>query len=466
MSLERFLQTILSYGMGVESTAILLRWIFEPETRPCPLNELLVIIAQVGDEYLDTKHLVETYILPLLRQHGIRLVQVARAGHLEADGIRVLEDSTNPTACFIEGAYKLSDELRLNGTVPQYGGVHRCALKFKAFVIERWLTENLRGGGNVKHAIGYNADELSRIENSEYAMAQRQAEARIAFGFNADETDRIEQANEYDGLRDRKPKRKRHTVQERIAFGYNADEQSRIGKNSEYNTFTRTAFYPLMEWGWDRQRCIDYIQEKLGVTWRKSACVYCPFNALRDEAIERHREHPAQVADAMTIEHMSLSLNPRGSLYKGQTLIQITLANGNHEAHGAFQKILSGARWALYRVRRIYYPGKGTRKDGKPKKGTADRCVERVLDFTDHQQAMTALLETATDESLEVVEQHGIRYAYRERKGDTLPAREEFYVAAPATVKSKAAHGIPWFNARWNQHSQTSLFNEEKGHSQ
>lgn len=28
------------------------------------------------------------------------------------------------------------------GTVPQFAGVHKCALKFKAFVLDRWLAQN------------------------------------------------------------------------------------------------------------------------------------------------------------------------------------------------------------------------------------------------------------------------------------------------------------------------------------
>jgi len=33
--MARTVATILSYGMGVESSAILLRWIMSPATRPC-----------------------------------------------------------------------------------------------------------------------------------------------------------------------------------------------------------------------------------------------------------------------------------------------------------------------------------------------------------------------------------------------------------------------------------------------
>jgi hypothetical protein len=219
--------------MGVESSAILVRWVCEPATRPCALEDLIVITSQVGDEYEDTGRDVSTHILPLLREHNIRYVQVARHGHLESDGITVLDDSRQPQEVFLKGDYKLSDELRSNGTVPQFGGVHRCALKFKAWVIERWLETHLRGP--VPHAFGYNAEEDGRIDKSESATSER-----IAFGFNADEIDRIE-------------------------------------RSLEYNTPSREAFYPLREWGWNRQACVDYLSRVLGVIWKRSACVYCPF---------------------------------------------------------------------------------------------------------------------------------------------------------------------------------------------
>jgi hypothetical protein len=61
--------------------------------RPCRLEELVVITSQVGNEYQDTGRDVEAHILPLMREHRIRYVQVARKGHLEAEGITVLDDS-------------------------------------------------------------------------------------------------------------------------------------------------------------------------------------------------------------------------------------------------------------------------------------------------------------------------------------------------------------------------------------
>lgn len=95
--------------------------------------KLLLITCLLIPHNIDTKTLCERYILPLLRANNIRLVQVARAGRFEEDGIEILDDSDQPYTLHIEGFYKLSDELLFAGTVPQFAGVHKCALKFKGW---------------------------------------------------------------------------------------------------------------------------------------------------------------------------------------------------------------------------------------------------------------------------------------------------------------------------------------------
>jgi len=408
------MRTILSYGMGVESSAMLVRWLEDPAVRPCPLEELVLITSQTGDEYKDTQRDVETHILPLLRKHRIRYVQVARRGHLEADGITVLSDSRQPDLLFVEGAYKLSDELRLAGTVPQYGGEHTCSLKFKAWVIEQWLTQHLNHHP-ARHAFGYNADETARVAKSDAASLRR------------------------------------------IAFGFNAEERGRIEKALSYDTALRQSFYPLVEWGWTRQDCIDYLRSKLGVTWRKSACVQCPFNALKDDALARNREHPEQVAEAMMLEHLSLSLNPRGTLYRNQSLIEITDTSGNELASTNYRRQLDQAEWAIYRVRRIYQAGKD--KSGRVdlnKKGIAYRAVEQQTSGLRRATAVGALRDLATNQDT-IVEQRGITYVYRLRCEATYPTREEFLVALPAVVATKARYGLDWFEEKWSS-AQGSLF--------
>ena len=204
--------------------------IFKPFAEGRLLDRLVVITAQVGDEYKDTGRDVEAYILPMMRRHRIRFVQVARHGHREADGISILDDSREPIQVFLDGGYKLSDELKRNGTVPQYGGVHRCALKFKAWVIEQRLEANLRGRAH--HA--------------------RLATTRKSDGESIRASTRFENGLPSGSMRTR---------------------AGALTAVCEYNTPTRRAFYPLLEWDWNRAKCLDYIREKLGVIWRKSACV-------------------------------------------------------------------------------------------------------------------------------------------------------------------------------------------------
>src|ERR1051325_5943991 len=80
---------VMSFGMGVESQAIVERWIHEPDTRPfSDWEQLIVVTAQVGEEHkCDTIANVERRTLPMLRALGVRFVELARRGHLEADGI-------------------------------------------------------------------------------------------------------------------------------------------------------------------------------------------------------------------------------------------------------------------------------------------------------------------------------------------------------------------------------------------
>lgn len=167
-------KVIFNYGLGWDSTAILLRWLFEPESRDFELENLIVLVAQVGEEFKQTKMLVETYIFPLLCFFHIRTVQVARAGPSDKDGIVVLADTRRPTTLFIEGAWRLGDHLMRDGTVPQWGGTgHKCAQRFKAWPINFWLRKNLRKQP-FRSIIGYNADELRRATKAnDYADQQR-----------------------------------------------------------------------------------------------------------------------------------------------------------------------------------------------------------------------------------------------------------------------------------------------------
>jgi predicted amidophosphoribosyltransferase len=121
------MKVVLSYGLGVDSTALLLRWLSEPDSRDFDLSDLLVVTAMTGDEWPDTVDLVERHVLPRLAEAGVTYAQVARGGASQKEGIAVLEESDEPHRLYADGAYRLSDELTRAGTIPQAAGSRYCS---------------------------------------------------------------------------------------------------------------------------------------------------------------------------------------------------------------------------------------------------------------------------------------------------------------------------------------------------
>jgi hypothetical protein len=168
---------VLSYGMGVESTGILVRWILDPSSRDFDLDDLIVVTAQTGHEFADTKDLVETYLLPLLRHHGIRWVQIARAANSSTAGIVILSDTRSPEVCYTAGAYTLGQELEAAGTVPEVAkGRRKCSQKSKGAPLDEWIDKELNGR-LYRHFIGFNANEPKRVTcDLSYTNVERHSE--------------------------------------------------------------------------------------------------------------------------------------------------------------------------------------------------------------------------------------------------------------------------------------------------
>jgi hypothetical protein len=376
------MKTVLSFGLGVESSTILLRWLSEPEARDFDLDDLIVLTAMTGQEFPDTVEWCERHVLPRLGRAGVRYVQIARAGRREADGVAVLSDTTSPDRLHADGAYRLDEELLSAGTVPQFGGEHRCALKFKAFPAEAWAAAEFSGG------------------------------------------------------------------QYRLVFGYNRDEQRRVEKARRYDGPGRVSRYPLAEWGWDRRRCAEYLAGLVGAPAPKSCCVWCPFYSLGEQGVGRMRKFPEEMAHALMIERMSLTLNPRGTLYKGRSLYEVLERDGQAGALGLFGRRLGETPHALYRVRRIY-----------KKPGQADRAVEKLA--AGSRAEMARLLEQVS-RGMTLRIEHGISYAWVRERGSEYPALEELYVVGPAFAETKTRHGFDRFDRKWDALSgrdpQGSLF--------
>src|ERR1700750_871478 len=154
------MKVVLSYGLGVDSTALLLRWLNEPDSRNFELSDLLLVTAMTGDESPDTVDLVGRPVLPRLAEAGVHYAQVARAGARQKDGIAILDESDEPHRLYAGGAYRLSEELRSAGTIPQAAGSRYCSQKFKGWPIDTYLAECAPQA--TRHAVGYEAGGVGR----------------------------------------------------------------------------------------------------------------------------------------------------------------------------------------------------------------------------------------------------------------------------------------------------------------
>jgi len=389
------LPIVINWGMGADSSAILVRIIRDSEARSAlgvaaDFSNLVVLTAMVGSEYPDTKRLGEQYLLPLLREHGIRFVQVGRSSastrRTPADpGYSVIEDSTTAETLHIDGGgFTLLEELLNAGTVPQYRANSRtCSQKYKGIPCDRWLEDTF----------------------GEAPFCQ--------------------------------------------VFGFNADEQKRADKDDSYTgkgKLHRSTRYPLIEWGWGRADLERYLQDWAGEPWAKSCCTFCPFQgtvAGRSGVLARVCKFPGAASEAMFVERAALALNPRQSLFASKGGAEGFFAQAaDDQTAGAFAQLeqrMASCEYALYRVRRVVYATKGG------KGGSRNISVEAE---GSHEDMAGRIRKLAGERGVKVEqdEKGALRVWIERRDEEALPAREELFVVAPKTAQAKIGRG---FEAKW-----------------
>jgi hypothetical protein len=284
-------RTVLSWGMGADSTAILWRWLHEPDSRWFELDDLVVLTAQVGDEFDDTRALCEHHILPELARHRVRLVQVARAGPSETDGMVVLDDSRQPTKLHTGGSgWSLGDELRAAGTVAQVANGRRiCSTKFKGFPLDTWCDAN--AAVDYTHVLGFNADEVRRATRDEgYCRPGRSTRYPL------------------------------------IDWGW-----GRIELEAYLLAETDVA--------WPRSCC--------------TFCPFAGSAKSLPGHLERWSRHPDQAVEALVLEHVALALNPRMGLFGTKRAVDQARSAGLESLLDVFADRLGAAEHAVYEVRRL-----------------------------------------------------------------------------------------------------------------
>ncbi|CPT78094.1 Uncharacterised protein [Mycobacteroides abscessus] len=293
---------VASFGLGLDSTSMIVRWMTDPASRDFDLSELAVVSAMTGHESQATISAMSRLIIPMLAAHSVRFIQVARAQRRTTRagaGVVVLDDSRWPSRLHADGIYTLGDEMLAAATLPQLGGKRLCSV----------------------HAKG---DALDPVI------------ARITKGH-----------------------RYRHAV------GFEADERSRSDKDRLHDTDLRRGWYPLQDWGWTRRDCAQYLLDVLGEEIPKSCCGFCPFAmssaAGRDQVITRYRREPNLAADALFLEYVARSINPSQTLIVGSSAADLVADAELTEALALFQSRLDSAEWSLYEVRRVVRPARNGR---------------------------------------------------------------------------------------------------------
>lgn len=371
-------KVVLSYGLGEDSTAILLRWIADPTSRDFDLQDLAVVVAMTGSEWDSTRMAVEEHILPQVAAAGIRFIQVARGQRhvtTAGDGVVVLSDSRTPTRLYIEGGYSLYQEMTEAGTVPQSGGARLCSVHAKGDVLDPVIARITR--------------------NRPY----------------------------------------RHVM------GFEAGEQRRADKDALFNTDRRTGEYPLIDWGWSRTDAIDYTRSTLGTSVGKSACTFCPFSfankSSRAEIFARYAESPEVGARTLLMEHLALALNPAQGLVGGRRLIDMLREHQLDNVLDAFEAILESHEHAIYEIRRILRP----RKTDPTELGDAARSV-RIRGRGPRAGMHNILGRLAADGAAQNkvrpdIGDDGILRVYQHERGPVFPTVERYFVVAPALALPK-----------------------------
>ncbi|MFI6340741.1 hypothetical protein [Streptomyces sp. NPDC050535] len=287
------IDTVINWGLGADSTAYLAKMLTDPAGYGIDLDRTVVLYMATGSEWPETRLLVEEFALPMLREHGVRFIQLARNGHLAAEGITVLDDSRHPERLYARGAWTLWDEMESVGTVPQQAGTRKCSLRAKGDVGDRWIL-GVMGGRPFRQIIGFNADEAGRClkDQANSKLPGRTGEFPL------------------------------------VDWGWGRRE---------------CEGYLLECFGvhWPKSYC--------------TFCCYPISMGSLGAHMERMRTHPGIAGEVLRLEYTAMSLNPNAKLYGKKSLLELfdPTQERDRACLEAFERELE-MPWALYRVRRLF----------------------------------------------------------------------------------------------------------------
>lgn len=263
--------TILSYGAGQDSTAILLKLIHDQEfrSRYAP-GELMVIMSDTGNEHPYTYEHVE-FTKKLCEEHSIHFEMLDNSRGYHTEGWC---DLVTPQLRKEGGKYK--------PTMVQLG-TKSCTdnLKIKPIYkfLDEYLNEKFNYGFNVRKFRGCGKQALKKFHSEN-------GKIRILIGFAKGEETRAHKSNK---------------IQDK-------------DYNSEADSWGKCLFreYPLIDIAMDRAACQKFITEKIGYCPMPSNCMLCPYQS-EQELLWLYKNHRDQFETWIEIEANKLAR------YEGKT---------------------------------------------------------------------------------------------------------------------------------------------------
>ncbi|NUU20955.1 MAG: hypothetical protein HOV68_05475 [Streptomycetaceae bacterium] len=390
--------TLWHWGLGADSTAGLDLLLDDPAAFGFRdgLGSFAVVVAHTGDEWTDTYELAERFLLPRLREHRIRTIEISRAGPEAKDGIVVLSDTDRPNSLHRRGPWTLTDELNASGTVPLRGvGLRSCSDKFKGWVLDLWAKQEF-GPLPYRVAVGFNADEVKRARRD---VANTVATRRPWFPLIARRLARVD-----------------------------------------------VELHLLQTYGvkWPKSYC--------------TVCPFPSKTAAREDHIDRMRRYPQQGADSLLVEHIARALNPRMTLRTSGSLLEEVLAAKDTDAVVArYEQLLRERPTALYEIRRILPAARSNDCDHEDactrpecrdpnKRGRALRSLRTVTAGTPG-HALARLRDLATEHKQTVeVDEAGFHRVTLAARADTYPTVEHLYAVGPTGPVDKELEA---FAGKW-----------------
>lgn len=255
--------TVLSYGGGQDSAALLLLYLFNPDFRKrFASGDFLVVMSNTGDEHDHTYAWVET-TKSLCAKHKVPFFFLTKdmGYHIPS-----WPDLITP---------QLREQGEFKPTLVQLG-TKTCTMQLKLGPIYKFLDEWI----NDKYGYGFPVNEKSRgcRKRAIKRFGEENGKIRILIGFAAGEESRAENSL--------KLERKQHE-----------SEQDSFWRHIERS-------FPLIDLGLDREACQELIASH-GFNVLPSNCMRCPYMSP-EELLWLHIHHPGKFEEWERIERNKL----------------------------------------------------------------------------------------------------------------------------------------------------------------